>query len=437
MPLIAFLLIAAVSLPAQRPRYGGTITIETQESSSTLDPASLPAMVSSLVYDCLVTLDDRGQPRAGLAVSWTPDPSTRRWQFRLSNRIFAHDGTAITAQSLAAALAPVLTGRTVTAFGDSIVIQSPEPAPRLLYELALPRRAVALRTSAGAPVGTGPFRVAEWDPGRRLLLTAFDEHRNGRPFLDAVEILLGKPHAEQLRDLELGRAHVVELLPADARRQQQRGRRVWTSRPQELLAMAWRRDRSAAQSAALRQALALSIDRPPILNVLLQRHGEVAGAILPQWLTGYAFLFPTARDVPRARSLIPNGSPGITLYCDPEDSALRPIGDRIALNARDAGLTVRVVTARPADIELQRVPLVLNDAAAALENAAKATALPLSLDGHRLESLHKAEQTLVQQHWIVPLFHVPAIFGISSKVNDRTPARALRWSVEEAWIAEP
>ena len=36
-------------------------------------------------------------------------------------------------------------------------------------------------------------------------------------------------------------------------------------------------------------------------NVLLQGGGEPAGTFLPDWMTGYAFLFPTAADLQRAR----------------------------------------------------------------------------------------------------------------------------------------
>ena len=46
------------------------------------------------------------------------------------------------------------------------------------------------------------------------------------------------------------------------------------------------------------QAIALAIDREPIVNVLTQRRGEAAFSLLPEWLSGYASLFaplPTSR----------------------------------------------------------------------------------------------------------------------------------------------
>ena len=55
--------------------------------------------------------------------------------------------------------------------------------------------------------------------------------------------------------------------------------------------------------ARAREALALAVDRSAIHSVLLQRQGEVSGALLPQWLSGYAFLFPATADLGRARQL--------------------------------------------------------------------------------------------------------------------------------------
>jgi ABC-type transport system substrate-binding protein len=55
----------------------------------------------------------------------------------------------------------------------------------------------------------------------------------------------------------------------------------------------------------LLQALALTIDRAPIANVLAQHKGDAAFGLLPQWVSGYEFLFQSTPDVARAKQLIP------------------------------------------------------------------------------------------------------------------------------------
>ena len=60
---------------------------------------------------------------------------------------------------------------------------------------------------------------------------------------------------------------------------------------------------AAAYDPRFTQALSLAIDRAAIVNVLLQRQGEPAGSLLPQWLSGYAFLFPAEVNVVDAKKI--------------------------------------------------------------------------------------------------------------------------------------
>ena len=80
------------------------------------------------------------------------------------------------------------------------------------------------------------FRVTRWESGRRAVFTADEDARGGRPFLDAVDVQMARPLRE--RAIELGRADLVELTPADLRRQPA-GQRIWSSRPIRLVALAF------------------------------------------------------------------------------------------------------------------------------------------------------------------------------------------------------
>ena len=46
--------------------------------------------------------------------------------------------------------------------------------------------------SSDSVAGTGPFRIAEWDPGKHLTLAANDDYRDGRPYVDSIEIQIGE-----------------------------------------------------------------------------------------------------------------------------------------------------------------------------------------------------------------------------------------------------
>jgi len=94
------------------------------------------------------------------------------------------------------------------------VIQSERPEPGLLFELARPRHALSLLGG-----GTGPFRIVKWEPGRRASLAANDDYWRGRPYVDAVEVGMGRPLRDQLIDLELGKADLIDISPGQVRRQ--------------------------------------------------------------------------------------------------------------------------------------------------------------------------------------------------------------------------
>ena len=171
------------------------------------------------------------------------------------------------------------------------------------------------------------FVLASWEAGRRAVFTADENAASGRPYLDSIEIQMGRPLRDQSTDLELGKADVVELGPNELRRQVA-GRKVWSSSPVELMALVFG---PRVEDERVREALALAVDRGAIHSVLLQRQGEVSGALLPQWLSGDAFLFAPAFDVARARSLVTAlGAPARTISLAVNDASLRPIADRIA-----------------------------------------------------------------------------------------------------------
>src|SRR5262249_43826495 len=157
------------------------------------------------------------------------------------------------------------TAAAVAVSGETIIVKADRPMPGLLFDLARPAAAIAARGTEGTVVGTGPFRVARFEAGRHLSLTAFDEHWNGRPFLDGVEIEMGRLTREQLVDLQVGKADLIELTPNEMRAAADRGARPWVSAPVEVVALVFGPGRGS-DDARLREALALAIDRAAIHN---------------------------------------------------------------------------------------------------------------------------------------------------------------------------
>jgi hypothetical protein len=277
------------------------------------------------------------------------------------------------------------------------------------------------------------FVITHWEAGRRAVYEADENAAGGRPFLDTVEIELARALREQSIDLELGKTDVVELGPAELRRQPA-GRKVWGSAPVRLVALVFG---PRVEDARIREALALAVDRAAIHNVLLQRQGEVSGALLPQWLSGYAFLFPVAADATRARTLvagIPAAVRAISLGV--EDAAERPIAERIALNARDAGLAVSVVSQGAfADVRLVEVRIGSSDPALALASVAASLGLSEPPRAASPEALYAAERALLEGFHVIPLFHLPDVYGVNPRVKGGPGITPLgQWRFENLWV---
>ena len=438
LALISLIVLPATSVAGTRARYGGTLVVEIHEAITFADPGEWPSSLVPLVYDGLVRLDAQGRPRPALALSWQHDPDNKRWEFRLRPGVKFHDGSPVNAAAVTACL-KMGAHVAVSGEGGAVVIQQEISNPDLPATLADARFVILRRGADGVTSGTGPYRIAEWQPGRHAVLAANDDYWGGRPFLDGIELRMFRAYRDQSVDLELRKADVVELSIEDARGAAQRGLRTWTSASSELVALAFERGRSPSENISFRQAVALSIDRDAIHNVLLQRQGESAGALLPQWITGYAFLFPAARDLERARQMaagLPKSGPRATLSYDPADTLSRSIAERIAVDAREAGVVIQVAPGGQADMRIARVPLHSPGPALALFDLAAVFHIGELIEppAATAEARYRAEKKVINDYRVIPLCHLPKILGIGSRVRNWEPQRWGDWRLDNVWV---
>lgn len=432
-----------------RPQYGGTLHVAVRAAPSSLNsgdctqPNSFASRnLALLIFETLVTTDDSGRVRPALATSWQESSGSQRWQFRLRRGVKFYDGTAFTPEIAASVLRSTNPSWNVIPDADSVIIETNTPDPNLPLKLALVCNAIVKRTSEGKLSGTGPFHITDWEPAKRLSLAAEENYWGGRPFLDAIEIELGKNYHDQLIALELGRADLVEVAPEQSHRVSTEGRRVVSSAPMELVAILFSRDAQSPEDKLLREALAFSVDRASIRSVLLQGAGQAAGSILPTWMSGYGFVFPTEADLPHARHQREQvrSVPEWTVGYDASDSIARLLVERIALNAKDAGLTLRPTTANTTDLRLVRIPLAAADPWLSLENFAAAEGLPKpKTNASSAEDLYSAEQTILATQRMIPLFHLPATYGASTILKHWRVRLDGSWDLANAWlgIAKP
>ena len=450
--VVSSVLAGALAANAEtRPQYGGTLHVAMRAAPASLDPAdnSQPdsfarRSLTMLMFDTLVTLDE-GRVQASLAMSWqasSGNPSgNQRWQIRLRRGVKFHDGTPLTAEIAADSLRTANPSWRVTADGDSVVIERDGADQELLAELALARNAIAKRDPNAAPGGTGPFHIADWQPGKKLTLIAEEGYWRGRPFLDGVEIDMGRSVRDQMIALELGKADLVEVAPEQVHRISLEGHRLASSLPIELLALVFNREANSADDKLLREALALSVERGSMRSVLLQGAGQPTAGVLPNWMSGYGFVFLADADLPRARHAREQVRtiPTWTVAYDSGDPVARLLTERIALNARDGGLALQPIaqsaTAPSADLRLVRIPLASADPWIALANVAGLVGASTGKTrSGSVEELYAAEQSLLATQRLIPLFHLPVSYAASANLKNWTPRSDGTWSLADSWL---
>ena len=346
-------------------------------------------------------------------------------------------------------------GTLVVEIGEAIDSADSSPAMGPLDETHAKTHIASLiydhRNSDGTFSDPGPFRVAEWEPGKHAVLAANGDYKGGRPFVDAMEIQMGRGAADRVIDLELGKADLIEVPVDQARRAATSGARISASNADELIALEFLGTDPLTGDAHVREAIACSIDRQAIVNFILQKEGEPAGGLLPQWSSGTAFLFTTRRDLARAKELRSqiNPFPSIVLGYDSDDPLSHAIGERIVVNARDAGIPITTEAiskggrASRAEARLVRLEMPSPEPRATLIRFLQRLDPTGALSGNddpmpdpgTPEQIYEREATVVHSFSAVPIAWIPRVYGLSARVRDwKTPGPGESWPLADVWL---
>lgn len=225
-----------------------------------LDPAEVEdgnglKLVAEL-REGLVGYDSQGQLKNCLAQSYKVSPDGRRFEFTLKPDLRWSDGQPVHVQDfvygIRRALAPTQGGkvsaelmvirgakdyragklkpaigpndRTIGVFeeGGKLIFELEQPAPYFIHALtlpaALPVRQDMLIESSGkwsedkAP-GTGPYRFAAYQPGKRFLMEANPYYWGPQPKIQLVDFLFISDESAALNLFETGKLDILTRLP--------------------------------------------------------------------------------------------------------------------------------------------------------------------------------------------------------------------------------
>jgi hypothetical protein len=286
-------------------------------------------MVLEMLYSSLTRIGIDLTPEPDLALGWEPNGEATEFTFHLRPEARFQDGAPVTAGDVVATVKTVLdpdtgsAGRTqlgpiadVIAVDDHtvrFVLQGPYADlpvtlgtvhAKIIPAAVLSNQREALETQ---PFGSGPFRLTEYDPGRIVRLARNDEYYvPERPYLDAVDQLLYPDSAAEVsallnRETDL----MLEVNPASFSRVAGRDGIVAIRQPAgNFMNLVLRMDTPPFDDARVREALALSLDRQALVDLVLEGYGRPAADSFVSPEYPYAVEQPVPQqDIARADAL--------------------------------------------------------------------------------------------------------------------------------------
>ncbi len=346
---------SALAAPAPAtPKRGGTIRWYLPDDPPDLDPhmqtTSSLQWVLGMCYNGLLrynvgpgngpTSEEANTPIPDLAERHEhPDPLT--YVFHLRKGVKFHDGTPLTAEDVAFSLNRIRTHKaefqrayaftpvdTVKATGDLVVtVKLKEPYGAFLNQVAASYTRIAPRHVIEAKgdmkqtiVGTGPFKLAEYRRGQRMVLVRNPDYfERGIPYVDTVEIAIMPDNATQVAAFSARRVDVIT--PANAAQAETlRGVNPdivlhefpWLA----MQGLGCNVKRKPFDDVRVRQALWYAIDQQKVIDIVYQGHGKKQRAVAAPytgWVVPYDKLpLADAPNPAKAKKLLadagyPNG----------------------------------------------------------------------------------------------------------------------------------
>ncbi|MFC5289171.1 ABC transporter substrate-binding protein [Actinokineospora guangxiensis] len=289
-PLAAIVLLSACTgdppPPASGDPEGRALVIAVGAAPRSLDPQTGYAPFGAAqIYDGLTELSPTG-PVPVLAAA-VPEPSADglTWTVELRTDVSFHDGTGFDATDVVAGYKPLLGKGRYAAIASVVPVDAAtvhfvlsRPVPDLPELLTL---GIEPSTAAG-PIGTGPYRVASFEPGKRLVLTANTGYFRERPAIAEVTVEFVPDPAERATLLRAGDIDGAPL-PAElaAEFDGADGMTTLVHRAADLRAITLPADHPVTGDPAVRLALNLAVDRQAIVETALGGVGSPTSLPVP------------------------------------------------------------------------------------------------------------------------------------------------------------
>ena len=265
-------------------------------------------LINKVIFSALVRPDSQLRPVPDLATAWTTADDGLTYTFTLRPNVRWHDGQPFTARDVKFTfdqITDVKSGcRLRSDFAavagvdvvDSLTVRFRIHAPfapflALLgynagilpeHKFRARRLTEATDFSRSAPVGTGPFRVAEASAGSAIVLERNPYYFGDRPALDRLIFRIVPDVNAQVAQLLAGELDIVPIEPANLPSvQRARGVTIVQNAIVQHFYVGFNQGRAAFKPALVRQAMDLAVDKQAIIDGVLRGAADPPRGTIP------------------------------------------------------------------------------------------------------------------------------------------------------------
>lgn len=292
------------------PVPGGTLKIGLQADPAELDPhkTSLTAAwhVIEHVYENLVTTDETLAPIPGLAESWDISEDGITYTFNLRQGVLFHNGREFVADDVKYSMERLLDPATASPSIDDLssvetvdvaddytaVITLKAADSSFLAKLMgssismVPKEEVEANGDLmQTMVGTGPFRFVDYVPNTQVTLERFEDYWDSPyPYLDGLELIIVPDNTSRTTALVTGTVDLVEYAPVQDLPifEQDETIEVVGNENTNIRYMGINVTREPFGMIEVRQAMAMAIDRGPIIDSAVFGYGTPTNVVFPE-----------------------------------------------------------------------------------------------------------------------------------------------------------
>lgn len=194
--------------------------------------------IKHLLFDGLVKRDGDGNLAASLAESWTYDESAMTYTFQLRKGVRWHDGEAFTAEDVKFTIEAIMDPdngsenypnyeevseiKVISDTEIAFVLSEPNYAfldymtMSILPEHLLAGEDMWESAYFKNPIGTGPYRLENWDAGQSITLVKNAEYFGGAANIDTIIFKIVTADAARALQLKNGELDLAQVTPKDA-----------------------------------------------------------------------------------------------------------------------------------------------------------------------------------------------------------------------------